>query len=143
MPATAGGQETFYITNITTALPPPTCPAISLAPLTLPNGTAGVAYSQAITGSGGTAPYSVVTSSALPAGLTLTPTGGLTGTLATAGTFTFSIRITDATGCFFERSYTMLILNAVPTLPQLFLALLALSLPTAGYLRLRRRDRAM
>jgi hypothetical protein len=116
---------------------------MSLVPPTLPNGTVGAAYSQAITGSGGTAPYTVATSSALPAGLTLTPAGGLTGTLTTAGTFTFSIRITDATGCFVERSYTMLILNAVPTLPQLFLALLALSLPAAGYVRLRRRKPAI
>lgn len=119
------------------------CPVITLAPATLPNGTVGVAYSQTITGSGGTAPYTfTVTSGALPAGLTLTSTGVLSGTPTTSATSTFTIRGTDANGCFAERAFTISITTAVPTLPQAFVVLLALGLGGLGYFRLRQRARA-
>jgi hypothetical protein len=118
-----------------------TCPAITLAPATLPNGEVGLAYSQTITGSGGTAPYSFgVTAGALPAGLTLTSAGVLAGTPTTAGTAAFTIRGTDANGCFAELSYTSIIISPVPTLPQWGASLLAAGLLGLGYLRLRRRS---
>jgi len=124
-------------------LQPPGCPAITLSPATLPNGTLAVAYSQTIVGSGGTAPNTfTVTSGALPAGLTLTPAGVLSGTPTTAGTFTFTIRGIDANGCFAARSFTVSITTAVPTLPQAFVVLLALGLAGLGYFRLRQRARA-
>ncbi|MCX6538475.1 MAG: IPTL-CTERM sorting domain-containing protein [Acidobacteria bacterium] len=119
------------------------CPVITLAPATLPNGTVGVAYSQTITGSGGTAPYTfTVNSGALPAGLTLTAAGVLAGTPTTAGTPAVTIRGTDANGCFKDTSYTMNIISPVPTLPQWGALLLAAGLLGLGYLRLRRRARA-
>lgn len=96
---------------------PPVCPVISLAPATLPNGTIGVAYTQTITGSGGTAPYSFgVTVGTLPAGLTLTAAGVLAGTPTTVGTSTFTIRGTDANGCFAELAYTIVV-AAAPVVP--------------------------
>ena len=120
--------------------PPPVCPTITLAPATLPTGTVGVAYSQTITGSGGTAPYSFgVTAGAPPAGLTLTPAGVLAGTPTTAGTSSVTIRGTDANGCFAALSYTLNISTPVPTLPQWGAALLAAGLLGLGYVRLRRR----
>lgn len=100
---------------------PPVCPVITLAPATVPNGTIGVAYTQTITGSGGTAPYSFgVTVGTLPAGLTLTAAGVLAGTPTTAGTSAFTIRSTDAVGCFAEIVYTQTIsaLPPVPTMSQ-------------------------
>ena len=119
------------------------CPAITLAPPTLPNGTVGVAYSQTIVGSGGAAPYTYgVTAGALPAGVTLTAAGLLAGTPTTAGSSTFTIRGTDANGCFAERSFTILITTGVPILPQTFVILLAVGLTGCGYLRLRTRARA-
>jgi hypothetical protein len=121
--------------------PGPGCPAVTLSPTTLPNGTVGVAYSQTITGSGGTAPYTFgVTAGSLPAGLTLTSAGSLSGTPITPGTTTSTIRGTDANGCFAERSFTMSPTTAVPTLPQVFALLLASGLLGLGYLRLRRRS---
>ena len=114
------------------------CPAITLAPPTLPPGTTGVAYSQTITASGGTGPYTfAVTSGTLPAGLTLTAAGVVSGTPTTAGTTAFTIRGTDANGCFAEIAYTIAVATAVPTLPQMFVLLLALGLMAAGYLRLK------
>jgi hypothetical protein len=118
------------------------CPVIDFTPPTLPSGTVGVPYAQTFIGSGGTAPYLfTMTAGALPAGLTLTPAGVLAGTPTTAGPTTFTIRATDANGCFVERVYAVAIATAVPTLPQVFVLLLALGLAGAGYLRLRRRAR--
>jgi hypothetical protein len=97
-------------------------------------------YSQAITAVGGTAPYTFsITSGALPPGLSLSPTGVLSGTPTTSGVSAFTMRATDATGCFGETVFAMSITAAVPTLPQIFVVLLVLGVVTAGYLRLRGR----
>jgi hypothetical protein len=123
---------------------PPVCPLITVAPPTTPNGTVGVAYSQQITASGGTGPYTfAVSSGTLPAGLTLAPGGLLSGTPTTAGTSTVTIRAIDSSnGCPGTITYTITTIAGVPTLPQAFLLLLALGLAAAGYVRLRRRARA-
>ncbi|PHV25239.1 autotransporter outer membrane beta-barrel domain-containing protein, partial [Janthinobacterium sp. BJB426] len=72
-------------------------PTVSVAPSTLPTMTAGVAFSQAITATGGTAAYSyAVTTGSLPAGLTLAANGTVSGTPTTAGAYTFSITATDS-----------------------------------------------
>src|SRR3546814_10445781 len=56
-------------------------PTITLTPATLPGGTVDAAYSQALTASGGTAPYTFsVTAGNLPAGLGLAGDGTLSGT---------------------------------------------------------------
>ncbi|MBU0866150.1 MAG: putative Ig domain-containing protein [Alphaproteobacteria bacterium] len=73
-------------------------PTIELDPVTLPNATFGVAYSQTITADGSIAPYSfAVTSGALPPGLTLASDGTLSGTPSLSGTWGFTISATDAT----------------------------------------------
>ncbi len=120
--------------------PSPACPVVTVNPGTLPNGTVGSAYSQTITASGGTAPYSfAVTNGALPAGLTLAGSGTISGTPTTAGTFTVTIRGTDANGCFGDRTIPVVVTTAVPTLPQAAALLLGLGLTALGYARLRRR----
>jgi Ice-binding-like/Putative Ig domain len=138
--------DTNPVSAATCGFAPAGCPVISLAPPTLPNGTVGVVWSQTLTGSGGTAPFNFsVTAGTLPAGLTLTPAGTLgllSGTPTAAGTSTFTIRPTDANGCFAEIPFTMVIATGVPTLPQAFVLMLALGLTAVGYFRLRRRDRA-
>jgi hypothetical protein len=130
-----------YAIVIAAATPvPPNCPAITLAPPTLPDGTVGAAYTQTIVASGGTAPYNFgVTTGVLPTGLTLTAAGVLSGTPTTLGQSNVTMRGTDTLGCFAELPYTISIPTDVPTLPQIFVALLALGLIGAGYLRLRQR----
>nr|WP_242081595.1 putative Ig domain-containing protein [Xanthomonas indica] len=98
-------------------------PTLTVAPSTLPSGTAGTAYSQTLSTSGGTAPYSYALSSgALPAGLSLSGAGVLSGTPTVAGSFTFVIGVTDAGGFGGSHAYTLAIASPTlvitpPTLP--------------------------
>jgi uncharacterized repeat protein (TIGR03803 family) len=63
----------------------------------LPNGTMGTAYSTTLTASGGTTPYSwTVTSGALPAGLSLSKNGTISGTPTSAGQSNFRVQVTDS-----------------------------------------------
>jgi len=65
---------------------------------TPPAGTVGVPYSYAFT-LGGTAPVAAaVTGGSLPTGLALSTAGALTGTPTAGGTFTFTIRASNAYG---------------------------------------------
>src|ERR1022692_1974356 len=72
-------------------------PALGITTSSLPAGTVGVAYSQALVASGGSPPYSwAVASGALPAGLSLAPGGTLSGTPGAAGAGSFTVRVTDS-----------------------------------------------
>jgi hypothetical protein len=80
------------------------------APLTVTCATSlaqvGAAYSSWVTADGGTGTYAFsIASGALPAGLTLNAaTGAVTGTPNTAGTFSFTAKVTDAAGKSATRS---------------------------------------
>lgn len=141
---------TFTVTIVESGVVPPppipptpgTCPAITLFPATLPAAVVGSAYSQTFTASGGTAPYVFTTTAAnLPAGLSLTSAGVLAGTPASATPQTFTVRGSDALGCFAERPFSIVFGVAVPTMPQVLYVLLAFSLLLMGYRRVRNHAR--
>jgi hypothetical protein len=69
-----------------------------LTDATLPAAVVAVAYDEQLESSGGIAPRSwqVASASSLPAGLTLTSAGRLSGTVNTAGTFTFTLILSDS-----------------------------------------------
>lgn len=74
-------------------------PAPSISCNNPPMGNVGLAYSHAFTASGGTPPYVsfAITAGALPPGVTLnTTTGVAAGTPTTAGTYTFTVQVTDS-----------------------------------------------
>ena len=72
-------------------------PALVITTSSLPAGTVGVAYSQALGASGGTPPYTwSVASGSLPAGLSLAAGGTISGTPGTAGSSSFTVRVTDS-----------------------------------------------
>jgi len=62
-----------------------------------PDGYTGQGYSQTLTAAGGRTPFSwVVVAGSLPAGLTLSGAGSLSGTPSAAGTSGFTVQVTDA-----------------------------------------------
>jgi len=61
----------------------------------VPNGPVGVPYSQQITATGGTPPYTFSMNNN-PPGIIITPSGVLSGTPTQAGTFNFNIAVTDS-----------------------------------------------
>ena len=74
----------------------PEAPTISGDP---PDGSTTIAYTFTFTAAGGLAPYKfTVKSGTLPAGLTLSTAGVLSGTPTTAGNSEFTVRVTDANG---------------------------------------------
>ncbi len=89
-------------------------PTIS-ANATLPQATLGLAYSQTVTTSGGTAPQTwSKTSGTLPDGVTLNPsTGVLGGTPTVAGTFNFTIQVADANAATASKALSVVVNNAL------------------------------
>ena len=87
--------------TLTVKIEPP--PAITTT--SLPDATLNAAYSASITATGGVPPLKwTLASGTLPTGLALgsstTDTVNITGKATTAGTFTFTVTVTDATGAF-------------------------------------------
>lgn len=90
----------------------------------LPNAPLGSAYSQALFVTGGTSPYSFqIVTGALPAGLTLSTNGLISGTATTAGTSSFTVKVTDAANLTATKDFTLtagsqgLTINSPDTLP--------------------------
>jgi PKD repeat protein len=81
-----------------TVAAPTTPPPLALTTGSLPNGTAGAAYSATLAATGGTGAYSwSVASGSLPSGLTLNPTTGtISGAPTAVATSNFTARVTDS-----------------------------------------------
>ncbi|AIY41596.1 Fibronectin type III domain protein [Collimonas arenae] len=97
-------------------------PTMVLAPASPPAGTISLPYSQQMSTTGGTAPYSYaiqVGLGTLPPGLTLSPSGLISGTPTTAGSSTFSLKYTDSTsgtGPFSQAQNVTIVINASPVI---------------------------
>lgn len=96
-----------YTTQFTCA----SCPTIGLTPAALPDGTVGTPYSQGLTPTAGTAPFTFDVSG-LPAGMTpTTPVVGSTVSIGGTPTAPFSGTVTvsgtDATGCPFTQNFPL------------------------------------
>jgi len=123
---TTAGTSTFTITatdvngclgfteyTITIASPFP-CPVITLNPSSFPNGQVGVAYTGPSFNQSPPGSYTLsLTSGSLPPGLVLSPTT-ISGIPTTAGTFNFTVTVTDANGCQGGRNYTIIISDVCP-----------------------------
>jgi T5SS/PEP-CTERM-associated repeat protein len=81
----------------------------------LPGGTISGAYSQTLLATGGTGPYSwLVTGGSLPPGVTLDAGGLVSGTPTTAGTYSFTLQVTDANGAQASQTVSLTIGDGVP-----------------------------
>ena len=70
---------------------------LAITTSSLPDATQGTAYSQAVSATGGIAPYTwSVSSSNLPAGLNLSGSGTISGTPTATGTSTFTVKAEDS-----------------------------------------------
>lgn len=98
--ATASRVFTISVASIVTITTPPT----------LPNAAAGAALNLPLAAVGGTSPYTwTLTAGALPAGVSLNPSGALTGTPTTASNTIFTLQAADQAGATASRSFTWFI----------------------------------
>lgn len=102
------GANSDYIGIDNIVYTPYVCPTVSITTPSLPNGTAGTAYNQNLsqTGALGT-PNFAVTAGALPAGLTLSASGVISGTPTATGTFNFTVTVSDNSGCSGSAAYSI------------------------------------
>ena len=87
-------------------------PAVNITPTTLPLGAQDTSYSQTLTASGGTGPYTFkITTGVLPPGLSLSSDGIISGTPTAPGTYSFSIEAVDSSAIPFSGTmdYTLTI----------------------------------
>lgn len=71
--------------------------ALAFTTTALPDAVEFQSYSQQLQVSGGTAPYNfVISAGALPAGLSLSSSGLISGTPTESGTFGFTAQVTDS-----------------------------------------------
>jgi hypothetical protein len=95
------------IRALTLAIAPPLAVA---TPSALPRGAAQIAYSLLLAPAGGTSPYSwSVTSGSLPAGMSLSPTGTLSGTPTGPANAVFTAQVTDAAGAAANATFTLVV----------------------------------
>src|SRR5439155_336877 len=108
-------------------------PPVSIAPASLPEGTATAVYNHTLTVSGGTKPYTAFAVNNFSAGGTGLSAGDITtdatagtiaihGTPPTAGSASFTVDVTDTAGATLARDYTITVNVALSidpaTLPQ-------------------------
>lgn len=88
----SGGYNTTKAFTLTVA-----SPLVISNATALPEAVSGQTYTATFAATGGIPPYvwSVATGSTLPTGLTLSSGGVLSGTPTTAGSYSFSITVTD------------------------------------------------
>lgn len=87
---------------------------VSIAlPATLPDGVVGNAYALLLSSAGGPPPHRwSVAPDALPAGLSLSPNGGIYGTPTKPGSYTFTLRVSDVIGASATAQFKLNILPA-------------------------------
>ena len=122
------------VTSAPTQAPADTPLAISTSDL--PDAVASIPYGTLLEATGGSAPYtwSLVTPGALPAGLSLSTSGVISGTPygVTAGTFNFVVQVRDAQGTTLQRSMAISYSAPTPAEAAPTIATTALSSGTLG-----------
>jgi hypothetical protein len=83
------------------------CPPIEVDPDEIPDAVIGEYYSQKFTGYGGASPYTFEFIGTKPPNLDFINGDTLAGYPTTEGTYTFTIKVTDANDCIAEREYTL------------------------------------
>jgi hypothetical protein len=111
----AGRQECRYeMRGVYSKLTPqiaapaaPALPTVAVGPTAIPDGTVGTPYSATLTATNGTSPSFAITAGTLPAGLTLSPAGVLSGTPTEGGNYTFTVGVTATGATAGQRQFTL------------------------------------
>jgi len=94
----------------------PTPAPLAIATTSVPGGTVGQAYSSQLNATGGSSPYTWSASpGSLPAGLTLSATGVISGMPTAAGSSTFTATVSDASSQTTSSSFTLTVANLTST----------------------------
>ena len=102
--------------NITAASAGSTPTALSATSLTLAGATVGSSYSASVSASGGTAPYTwTLTSGSLPAGLSLSSSGIISGTPTSVSASNFTLQVTDSTSQSASAVYSIAVSGVTST----------------------------
>lgn len=105
--------------------------ALTITTTTLPAASLSLAYNQTIVAVGGTGTRTfTVPEQSLPPGLSLSSSGVLGGETATAGTYNFTITVTDAAGATAAQAYSLVTGGAIAISPN---SLTAPVINVAGY----------
>ena len=112
----ANNQSATQATSLTVS------PGVSTTFSAPPVGYVGVSYTDTLTATGGTTPYTwSLNAGTLPPGITLTTAGVLTGTPTTAGSYPFSVNVIDHNNGIATASITLVVTTplalAFPTPP--------------------------
>jgi hypothetical protein len=87
---------------------------IAISPTTLSGAVKGIAFSQTLTASGGTAPYTYsIFAGALPTGLGLSSGGVISGTPTVTGYYSFTVRATDNLAAHGDQAYTLYVAGVI------------------------------
>ncbi|MDH7460140.1 MBG domain-containing protein [Chitinophagaceae bacterium 26-R-25] len=85
-----------------------TVAVLTISPSTLPSPAVGVAYSQSLSASNGTSPYTFsINSGTLPTGLTMSVGGVISGAATAGGSFPITVQVTDATSKTATKTYVL------------------------------------
>jgi hypothetical protein len=96
---------------------------LAIATTRVPGDTLGQAYSTQLNATGGTSPYTwSLSSGSLPAGLTLSAAGVISGTPTTAGSSTFTATVGDSNSQTISSSFTLTVANPTATACTLYVS---------------------
>lgn len=109
-------------------------PALAITSTSAPNGTVGISYSANLAAAGGVGPFTF-SASGLPAGLSISAGGALSGTPATPGTVSVQVTVKDSTGA--SVSKTLQIVIGLPAAPPLNFVGITDTSPPAAQPRLK------
>jgi len=104
---TATSAADNHIKSAVSVLVNPSAP-LAITSGVLPEADAAAPYSTTLSASGGTVPYSwSISSGALPSGIQLQTSGLITGSATAAGSYSFTAKVSDATGANTTRKLTL------------------------------------
>jgi hypothetical protein len=107
------GQSGY--SNEAAIITPTATPTLTVGTTSMPDATVGVNYNRALVASGGRPDYVwLIDSGSLPAGMTLSQAGTISGTPTVAGTSTFVVKVTDSNNASATKALAIIVRPSAP-----------------------------